>query len=247
MQVNKVYVAAAAAAVACASAAAQVSVSPETVLQKLRTTFVNTPFTEVRATPIMGIYEVLMGKDIAYTDATGRYFMFGNVMDMETQRNLTQERRSEINRVDVSKLELKDAIKTVKGDGKRTLYVFSDPECGYCRRLEPTLQQLNNVTIYTFLFPILGEKSNQSAKSVWCAQDKSRAWGDYMLRGGTLLPAECDTPMQRNVALGTSLGITGTPTLISGAGRMQPGAVPLAKLEELLADGTEAATTAKVK
>ena len=244
MQLKKLYLAAA-ALIACSASSAQVSISPEAVLQKLKTTFVNTPFTEVRATPISGIYEVLMGKDIAYTDATGRYFMFGNVMDMQTQRNLTQERRSEINKVDVSTLKLGDAIKTVKGDGKRVLYVFSDPECGYCKRLEPTLQQLNNVTIYTFLFPILGEKSNQSAKSVWCATDKNKAWAEYMLRGGTLLPAECDTPIQRNVALGTALGITGTPTLISGSGRMQPGAIPLDKLEELLADTGAAAKTAK--
>jgi thiol:disulfide interchange protein DsbC len=244
MQLKKLYLAAA-ALIACSASSAQVSISPEAVLQKLKTTFVNTPFTEVRATPISGIYEVLMGKDIAYTDATGRYFMFGNVMDMQTQRNLTQERRSEINKVDVSTLKLGDAIKTVKGDGKRVLYVFSDPECGYCKRLEPTLQQLNNVTIYTFLFPILGEKSNKSAKSVWCAADRNKAWGDYMLRSGPLLQAECETPIQRNVALGTSLGITGTPTLISGSGRMQPGAIPLEKIEELLAETGAAAKTAK--
>lgn len=240
-------VAAAAATLVCVTASAQVSISPQALLAKLKTEFQGTPFTEVRSTPIEGIYEVVMGRDIAYTDGSGRYFMFGQVMDMKTQKNLTQERRAELNKVDVSQFKLADAIKTVKGNGQRVLYVFSDPECTYCRRLEPTLQQLDNVTIYTFLFPILGEKSNQSAKSVWCAADRNKAWGDYMLRSGMLLPGECENPIQRNVALGTSLGITGTPTMITASGRMQPGAIPLEQIESLLAEAPAAATTAKAK
>lgn len=240
-------VAATAAALACVTASAQVSISPQALLAKLKTEFQGTPFTEVRSTPIDGIYEVVMGRDIAYTDGSGRYFMFGQVMDMKTQKNLTQERRAELNKVDVSQFKVADAIKTVKGNGQRVLYVFSDPECTYCRRLEPTLQQLDNVTIYTFLFPILGEKSNQSAKSVWCSADRNKAWADYMLRSGMLLPGECDTPIQRNVALGTSLGITGTPTMITASGRMQPGAIPLEQIESLLAEAPAAATTAKAK
>lgn len=239
--------AAAAATLVCVTASAQVSISPQSLLAKLKTEFQGTPFTEVRSTPIEGIYEVVMGRDIAYTDGSGRYFMFGQVMDMKTQKNLTQERRAELNKVDVSQFKLADAIKTVKGNGRRVLYVFSDPECTYCRRLEPTLQQLDNVTIYTFLFPILGEKSNQSAKSVWCATDRNKAWGDYMLRSGMLLPGECENPIQRNVALGTSLGITGTPTMITASGRMQPGAIPLEQIESLLAEAPAAATTAKAK
>lgn len=229
------------------AAIAQVSVSPESVLQKLKTTFVNTPFTEVRATPIEGIYEVLMGKDIAYTDASARYFMFGNVMDMTTQRNLTADRRAEINKVDMSQLKLADAIKTVKGDGSRTLYVFSDPECAYCKRLEPTLAQLKNVTIYTFLYPVLGEKSRQSAKSVWCSADRNKVWADYMLKGGSLPAAECDNPVVRNEQLGASFGITGTPTMISASGKLVPGALPLEKIEEILAEAAPAKQAARTK
>lgn len=246
MQLKNI-VAAAAATLVCVTASAQASISPQALLTKLKAEFQGTPFTEVRSTPIDGIYEVVMGRDIAYTDGSGRYFMFGQVMDMKTQKNLTQERRAELNKVDVSQFKLTDAIKTVKGNGKRVLYVFSDPECTYCRRLEPTLQQLDNVTIYTFLFPILGEKSNQSAKSVWCAADRNKAWGDYMLRSGMLQTGECDNPIQRNVALGTSLGITGTPTMITASGRVQPGAIPLEQIESLLAEATATATTAKAK
>jgi thiol:disulfide interchange protein DsbC len=223
------------------------SVSPEVVMAKLKATFVNTPFSEVRATPIAGIYEVAMGKDIAYTDSTGRYFMFGNVMDMNTQRNLTQERRSELTKVDVSQVNTADAIKTVKGDGSRVLYVFSDPECRYCKALEPTLQQMTNVTIYTFLYPVLGEASTQSAKAVWCSKDRNKAWADHMLRGVNGLPGECDNPIQRNVQLGSSFGISGTPTLMSADGKLLPGAVPLDRIEAFIASSTTVTATAKVK
>lgn len=238
----------------CAGALAQqslptsapaVSVSAEMVMAKLKATFVNTAFTEVRATPIAGIFEVVMNKDIAYTDSSGRYFMFGNVMDMNTQRNLTQERRSELTKVDMSQVNVADAIKTVKGDGSRVLYVFSDPECHYCKSLEPTLQQLTNVTIYTFLYPILGERSTASAKMVWCSKDRNKAWADHMLRGVDGLPGECDNPIQRNVQLGTSFGVNGTPTLLSADGKLLPGAVPLDRIEAFLASVSK--PVAKVK
>ncbi|MBK6616131.1 DsbC family protein [Ottowia sp.] len=224
---------------------ANVSLTPEALLAKLKATYVNTPFAEVRTTPIAGIYEVTMGKDVAYTDASGNFFMFGNVMDMRTQRNITQERRAELTKVDVGQLNLADAIKTVRGDGSRVLYVFSDPECTYCKRLEPTLQELKNVTIYTFLYPVLGEKSNASAKSVWCAKDRNKAWADHMLKGVAGAAADCDNPIQRNVTIGSSFGITGTPTLVSATGRVQPGAVPAERIEALLAEAP--VSTAKGK
>lgn len=222
-----------------------VSLTAEGLLAKLKATYVNTPFSEVRTTPILGIYEVTMGKDLAYTDASGNFFMFGNVMDMRTQRNITQERRAELTKVNVGQLNLADAIKTVHGDGSRVLYVFSDPECGYCKRLEPTLQQLKNVTIYTFLYPVLGEKSNAAAKNVWCAKDRNKAWTEHMLKGSDSPAAECDNPIQRNVTMGSSFGITGTPTLISATGKVQPGALPLDRIEALLAEAP--VTTAKGK
>ena len=223
---------------------AAMSAAAELVLAKLKATFVNTPFSEVRPTPIAGIYEVTMGKDIAYTDATGRYFMFGNVMDMNTQRNLTQERRTELTKVDMSKIKLADAIKTVKGDGSRVLYVFSDPECHYCKNLAPTLEKMTNVTIYTFLYPVLGERSTTSAKTVWCAKDRNKAWDDHMLRGVDGLPTDCDNPIQRNVALGSAFGITGTPTLVSADGKLLPGAVSQERIEAFI--GQVSVSSAKV-
>jgi thiol:disulfide interchange protein DsbC len=226
---------AAAVSGAWAQAQATVQTTPEALLQKLRSTFVNTPFAEVRNTQLAGVFEVVMGKEIAYTDATGRFFLFGNVVDMQTQRNLTQERKSELTRIDVGRLSPADAIKTVRGDGSRTLHVFSDPECPYCKRLESTLAGLDNVTIYTYLYPVLGDKSTASATAIWCTKDRDRAWHDYMVRGQALpAGASCANPIARNVALGQAFGITGTPTLISDMGATLPGAMPVERIEALI-------------
>lgn len=210
------------------------------LLETLRRTYAGTQFGNVTESAVNGLYEVVMGDRIAYTDNTGRFFFFGNLMDMQTQVNLTEERQSMMNRVTPSQLPLEQAIKTVKGSGARTLYVFADPECGFCKQLERTLDQVDNATIYTFLMPVLGARSAARAQAIWCATDRSTAWHAYMTRGVEPASQPCDSPIQSNVALGERLGVRGTPTIFNSAGRRVPGAVPLDRLQTLLNEAAPA-------
>lgn len=210
--------------------------SADVVKKRLQEAYPNTPFTEVRPAEISGIYEIVMGRNIAYTDSSGRYFFFGQLMDMKTQRNLTTERSGEISRVDLKDLRPEDAIKSVKGDGSRVLYVFADPNCGYCKQLEKTLAGVTNATIYTFLFPVLGEKSMKDAQGIWCSPNREKAWMDHMVNGLAVPEASCSNPIARTLQIGQQLGISGTPTVITAAGRLAPGAPPADRIEALLND-----------
>lgn len=217
------------------------------LLQTLRETYRGTQFSSVRPTPIKGMWEVVMGTKVSYTDSNGRYFMFGNLVDLQTQENLTEGRTAELTRVDPSTLPLGQAVKTVKGDGSRSLYVFVDPECGYCKQLEATLKNVDNVTVYTFLFPVLGPKSVQNAESIWCAKDRSKALAKHMLGTMPVPTAKCENPLSANMKLAESLGISGTPTIVSANGTKVPGALPLDKLNQLLAAGGQPITVAAGK
>jgi len=227
------------AAVALAAATATLA-NPALVERRLSEQYPATKITSVRDTPVKGIYEVVMGRNIAYTDETGRFMIFGHLYDMKEQVDLTAQRQEEINRIDPSVLTLTDAIKVVKGNGSRVLYVFSDPNCPYCKRLEAELAKLDDVTIYTFLYPVLGKDSEQKSRTIWCAKDRAKAWSDFM-EGGKLPAApsaECSDPLQRNIRLGRELGINGTPTIILGNGSIVTGLVPVAELQRRLADST---------
>lgn len=191
--------------------------------------------TGISITPIKGIYEVLLAPpQIIYTDAHAQYVLTGPMIDMEKQANVTEARLAALTRVDFSKLPLDKAIKTVKGNGSRKLAIFSDPDCPYCKRLElDTIAKMDNVTIYTFLFP-LDQHTDAARKAsvIWCASDKAKAWNDWMQNGK--LPtgaATCTTPVQANLALGQKLGVRATPTLILAQGDMIPGAIGKDALE----------------
>lgn len=203
-------------------------VSPDTALfeQRLKQQYPSTTFKSIRTTPIAGIFEVQMGENIAYIDASARYFMFGRLYDMPQQQDLTEGRLAEINKVDVSQFPIEDAIKTVKGNGSRVLYVFSDPDCPFCKRLESSLRNLTDVTIYTFLYPLeqLHPDAKRKANNIWCMPSRSAAWDALMLEGREALNASCATPVERTIALGNKLGISGTPTMFSGDGRKRAGA-----------------------
>ncbi|SDV50429.1 DsbC family protein [Chitinasiproducens palmae] len=190
----------------------------------------------VERSAMPGVYEVNVGSQLIYSDAKGEHVLIGNMIDTASGENLTQTRFSQVNRIDVSKLPLNDAIKTVKGNGRRKLYVFSDPRCPYCHRLEETLKDMKDLTIYTFLYPVLGPESVDKAKSIWCAKDRTQAWRDWMLDKKDPGNATCDTTaLTRNRALGESYGVTGTPTVVLADGSRLPGAVPAAELEKALA------------
>lgn len=194
------------------------------------------PIAEVRSTPVAGLYEVRVGVDgIFYTDAQGDYLIQGAILDTQNRKNLTAERLQALNRIEFDKLPLKDAIVTKKGDGSRKIAVFADPNCGYCKRFEAELQKINNVTVYTFLYPILGPDSTAKAKNIWCAKDRSKVWHDWMLDGKTPPTAQCeDDVLQRNLALGQQHNINGTPAIVLGSGQRIGGFVEADALEEAL-------------
>lgn len=183
----------------------------------------------VNPTPIQGIFEVLLAPtQIIYTDAHADYVLSGALIDVAKQVNLTESRLAQLTRIDFSKLPLGQAIKTVKGNGAAKLAVFSDPDCPYCKRLDrDTLSKLDNVTIYTFLFP-LDQHTDAARKSglIWCASDKSTAWSDWMTNGK--LPAAhngCAAPLEANQTLARKLGVRATPTLVLENGELVAGAL----------------------
>jgi thiol:disulfide interchange protein DsbC len=183
-----------------------------------------------------GLYEVTVGSEIYYVDAELNYVIVGRVFDARTRVDLTSQRREELTKVDIKQLPVEMAVKTVQGDGSRVLYTFEDPNCGFCKRLAPTLAQLKNVTIYTFLYPILSQDSFEKSKNVWCAKDRAAAWHAQMNEGKTAPAADCKHPLQENLELGRKLAVDGTPTLIFADGRRVPGAVPLERIEQAFAE-----------
>lgn len=192
---------------------------------------------EIQATAMPGLYEVRIGTDLFYTDAKGNYLIQGELFDTKARRNLTEDRITKLTAVDFAALPLKDAFTIVRGDGKRKLAVFEDPNCGYCKRFERDLQNVDNVTIYLFLYPILSPDSVEKSRNIWCAKDRVAAWQDYMVRDKTPAPAACDTgALQRNLAFGKKYKITGTPTLIFTNGARVPGAIGAQDVEKRLAD-----------
>lgn len=192
---------------------------------------------EISKTPVAGIFEVRVnGTDIFYTDAQGNYLIQGHLIDTKQRRNLTEERIDKLSAINFDALPFKDAFTIVRGDGKRKLAVFEDPNCGYCKRFERDLQKINNVTIQLFLYPILGPDSGEKSKHIWCAKDKAKAWQDWMVRDAMPPAASCDSAaIGRNVELGRKHKITGTPTLIFADGSRVPGAIGVDQIEKRLA------------
>lgn len=199
---------------------------------------------EIRPTPMPGLFEVRIGTDLFYTDAKGNYVIQGELIDTKARRNLTEDRINKLTAVEFSALPLKDAFTLVRGDGKRKVAVFEDPNCGYCKRFERDMQGIDNVTVYLFLYPILSPDSAEKSRNIWCAKDRAAAWTDYMLRDKNPPAASCDTAaLQRNLAFGRKHKITGTPTLIFADGTRVPGAVPAAEVERRLAEAGNPPTT----
>jgi len=191
---------------------------------------------EVRTTAMPGLYEVRIGTDLFYTDAKGNYVIQGELIDTKARRNLTEDRINKLTAVDFSALPLKDAFTIVRGDGKRVLATFEDPNCGYCKRLAKDLQKLDNVTIYTFLYPILSEDSVRKSKQIWCSADRPKVWNDWMIDGK--VPSgrdDCDTAaVGKNQEFGRKLNITGTPTIFFADGERVPGAMSVERIEQRL-------------
>jgi len=189
----------------------------------------------VRSTPVPGLYEIVIGNDVLYADATARYLIQGEIVDLKTGTNLTEQRSHDLNRIKWSDLPLNDAIKVVRGKGTRQIAVFADPNCGFCKKLEKSFLQLDNVTIYTFLVPLLSADSATKSKQIWCAADRNKAWNAWMLENQAPTgPGDCGTPLDRNTSLAKKLGVAGTPAMFFVDGSRIAGAVPLAQIEKKL-------------
>jgi thiol:disulfide interchange protein DsbC len=192
---------------------------------------------EVTKSPMPGLFEVRVGMELFYADAEGNYLIQGNLIDTKQQRNLTEERQDKLLAIDFSALPLKDAFTIVRGNGKRKLAIFEDPNCPYCKRFERDLQKVDNVTVYMFLYPILGPDSHDKSRNLWCSKDRAVAWQEFMLRDKAAASATCDTQaITRNVEFGKKYKISGTPTMILADGTRVPGAVPAQQVEKFLAD-----------
>lgn len=190
----------------------------------------------VTPAPVSGLYEVLVGNEIFYTDSSAKYLFQGEIIELATGKNMTEQRQADLNRIKWSDLNQANAFKTVRGNGNRQLAIFSDPNCGYCKRLEKSLQQLDNVTIYTYLIPILSADSSLKAKQIWCSSDPNKTYIDWMVNG--VAPSgktDCSTPLDKNLAFAKSYGITGTPTLFFTDGSRFPGAAQITDIEKKFA------------
>ena len=194
------------------------------------------PIDEIKRTPMAGLFELRVdGTEIYYTDASGSYLLQGQLIDTKSQRNLTDERVQKITAIDFKTLPLKDAITIVRGNGERKLAVFEDPNCGYCKRFERELAKADNITVYLFLYPILGKDSVEKSKSIWCAKEPGKSWQDWMVRDQSPASSTCDTAaLKRNTEFGQKMKITGTPTLVFTDGTRVPGAIELAQIEKML-------------
>lgn len=195
---------------------------------------------EVSKTAMPGLWEVRVGVDLFYSDAEGTYLIEGGALiDTRNRANLTQQRVAKLTAIKFEELPLKDAMVIKQGNGARKLAVFGDPNCGYCKRLERDLQALKDVTIYTFLYPVLGPDSDQKSRAIWCTKDAMVNWRKWMI-DGTAPPrtmGQCDAgAIQRNVAFGRKYRINGTPALVFEDGVRVPGAISGEDLEKRLAE-----------
>lgn len=191
------------------------------------------PVEQVNPSPMSGLFEVVAGDHIFYTDDKAEILIDGQMFDLKARKNLTEARARKLFAVDFDKLPLHLAIKKVKGNGSRKLVTIEDPNCGYCKKLAQELTKINDVTIYTFLYPIFSG-SAEKAQAVWCSKDRAQAWDDLMLNGVQPKPGKCETPQNKVTALAAKLKINGTPALIFANGVINPGYLPADRLEQAL-------------
>lgn len=205
------------------------------VQQRFESLFEGVPVDGVTRTPY-GLYEIQVGGELLYTDENVSYIMQGVLIDTATRTNVTSERQEALSAVPFEELPLELAFVQKYGSGTRRMAVFEDPNCGYCKQMRHTLRELEDVTIYTFMYPILSPDSTEKVQAVWCADDKAAAWDAWMLNGKEPAAADCKAPVAELVALGQRLNVRGTPTTIFEDGSRISGALPLAAIEARLTE-----------
>ncbi|MCH8623037.1 DsbC family protein [Undibacterium sp. TS12] len=200
----------------------------------------------VTKTSYSGLYEVRIGSDILYTDEKAQYLFTGEIIDAKNGTNYTKARTDDLSKVKFSDLPLDSALKMVRGDGKRVIAVFEDPNCGYCKQFRKTLATMDNITVYTFMYNILAEDSKTKSKNIWCSPDRNKAWDDWMINGKVApeAAANCTTPNDKIFALGQKLRVTGTPSVFFTDGSRAPGMVDIKTLESRIAAASSNAAKA---
>ncbi|MBP6019094.1 MAG: DsbC family protein [Burkholderiaceae bacterium] len=188
----------------------------------------------VSATPVAGLYEVQIGMDVLYADAQVNYVLQGSLIDARERIDLTAAKLEKLTATSFASLPLEHAVKQVTGNGKRQIAVFEDPNCGYCKRLHAALKEIDDVTVYSFLLPILSPDSEVKARNIWCAKDQAQVWKDWMLNGKTPAEAQCDTPVEEVKALAAKLMVQGTPAIFFADDSRVNGALPLDQLKQKL-------------
>ncbi len=198
---------------------------------------------EVSKTPVPGLWELRVGNELFYTDEQGNHVIQGSLYDTRAKVNLTEQRIEKLTAIEFDKLPFKDAMVIKQGSGARKLAVFVDPNCGYCKRFERDLLAVKDVTIYAFLYPVLGPDSNEKSRAIWCSKDAMKTWRAWMIDGvpPPKVTGACDTAaVERNTAFGHKYRINGTPAVLFEDGKRVPGAMPLAEVEKRLADAARA-------
>ena len=223
-----------AALLACAAGA---SADEAAIRKNLGERLAEMKIDEISKTPIAGLYEVRIGTDIFYADEQGNHVIQGNIIDTRTRSDITQARINKLTAIDFASLPLKDAIVWKQGTGARKLVVFADPNCGYCKHFEKDLLNVKDITVYTFLYPILGGDSPDKARDIWCAKEQGKVWRDWMIEGKAppRSMGQCDaSALQRNTALGRKHTVNGTPSVVFEDGTRVPGALPAEQVEKQL-------------
>ena len=230
-------------AAGAAPAAGATTTAIADVEKALAERFKGAPIKGVRASAMPGLFEAMIGDDMIYFDAKVNHFIVGNLIDASNMTNLTEQRVAELNAIDVKQLPLENAIKFVRGKGERVMYVFTDVDCPFCTRLEQTIQTMDNVTVYNFMFPIdsLHPQAHKKQAGIWCAKDRLQAWQDGVLnkKFDATVKTDCANPVEATKALGAKLGVRATPTFFLADGRMVAGAIPKDRLEAALAQAQE--------
>ena len=210
--------------------------SEAAVKQEMQKKYPGVRVENVAKTPIAGLYEVYAGGEVLFVDENVNYLIVrGRLIDVARKTDLTDERMRVLTAVKFDQLPLDLAFRKVLGNGTRKVAYFADPNCPYCKKIEPDLAKLENVTIYIFLYPILGQDSREKSKAVWCSKDRVKVWDDWMLNGNAPKgPGSCDTPIEKILAYGKQKNINGTPTLFFADGQRVAGAIPAERLQKLL-------------
>jgi thiol:disulfide interchange protein DsbC len=195
----------------------------------------------VLATPVPGIYEVRVqghdGPQIYYVNAAATHIFAGNLIELKGNRNLTEERMRKLTAVEFNSLPLDQAVKIQRGGGKRVMAMFSDPYCPYCRRFEQTLLQMDDITVYVFMYPVIRPEKADHSRAVWCSKDRAKAWLDLAAAERPVVPEAaptCANPVDKILELGRSLRVNGTPTLFFANGERAGGGMEVGKLRAKL-------------